>query len=399
MSIINTNELIAKIEKGSKAVDAIPSGLLYKDSGYGSNKTMDILHRCENAISVESPDGAESIITGVPIIDLPTLEGFRKNKKYRWVHIVAIPVSIHSLLYSDKSYELTGECCIMDKRFLDGRAIMQAFKFDISEESAHYVFYPNLKLDKMDPLFTEACQIYIKFNNTNFKQTARPFAVEIGSIYRLANSIKTLTKIGRGITAEFMALCHTQQIPLTNMDLKYKQVLAAELRGRGAYQLTDVETDYAAGNRGKLLIWRKQGPRAYKTFKVEPKIGQQLKRSCSIRSNWVEPEEREEQRKSDFSRSLSGYTEPDYILGSASKPPIDSRGIDGDGGAEESERRRAEKEQQFQELRNFFQSHNIAVEKLGLQQDHPRRLGNGPEETNKVEEKIPAEESLGFGSE
>jgi len=396
MSLIKKNEFMAKIERGVKPVDAIPSGVLYKDNGYGTGKVLDIMHRCENSISIDTPKGSNTIITGVPVIDPQTLETFRKNKGFKWVHIVAIPVTIHSLMYSNKESKFTGRCFIVDNRILDGRAIMQAFQFDISEESAHYIFFPNLKLDKHDPLFTNACEIYVQFDNTNFQEGARPFAIEIGSIYRLANNLHTLTQIGRGITSEFMAICKSQQLPIENYDSERKELLALRLQGQNTYELSHVENSYSKGKRALLLKWRKQGPTAYNQFKVEA-IKPRLKRSESFRSNNNEFESFG--RKSDFTRSLSGYKQFDYILGSTSGTPVDSRGFNGARAEESSGGGETEEEARRRKVIEFFKSIGQECEGLDIRTENARIMGKGPQEDNKVEEKVPAEELLGFRAE
>nr|QQG34595.1 MP [Melampyrum betaflexivirus 1] len=289
MSIVKANEFIKSYNSGNKSVECIHTDSIYKDSGFTKTKFVDVVQRNECAISVESPNSS-SIITGVPFVHKGTIVEEKRKGGYKWLNIGAIPVSIHKLGYYGTE-ETTGTVFIVDGRKKGGNCVVKAYDFDISKKPAHYLFVPNANFSLDDEFLHRACEVYVRFNNNIYKEGSQPFAIEIGSIFRLTNALNCLHKMGDVDNGSFGG--HHQEIFNTvgwdtEKHLEASKEYNDELFKSGLFLLEPSSRPNIV--EGKRSVWRRsqRGPSRFIDYKVRPVHDEhptRLVRSSSVRSS------------------------------------------------------------------------------------------------------------------
>ncbi|AFV57239.1 p30-like movement protein [Diuris virus A] len=297
MQVVDPKAFIQKFDNGGRNIDCIRVSEVYSDGGFIKNEKVDAVQRTESSISIKSINGESRIIKGIPIIDPNVIDEERNKKKYSKVNIGAIIISIHKLGYYEREMS-RGRCLLVDGRRSGGGGIIKAFEFDISKGPAHFVLVPNAVFDIHDELLDRACEVFIIFDNVNYRGGSYPFAIEIGAIYRMSNVFNCYHRMGvPGRKGSIGSIYQEVHCTKTISEEDEESVLSEMCVAREAGRISDAERSFGfeseRGKRSLIMPWRKRGPSFFRDYSVGEGSSETEENLCRVRSSTGSIDERD----------------------------------------------------------------------------------------------------------
>ncbi|ASL68497.1 movement protein [Ocimum basilicum RNA virus 1] len=296
MQVVRPEAFVQKFDGGEKNIDCISVSGVYTDGGYTQNSKVDVAQKSESSISIRVSKRGSSIIQGIPIIDPKVVCDERTKKKYQKVNIGAIVVSIHKYGYYDKE-TCKGKCMLVDGRRNDENGVINSFWFDVSKGPAHFVIAPNVVFDINDELLDKACELYFSFESVKYREGSRPFAVEIGTIYRMSNAFNCYHKLGvpgrRGnLGSSFQEIHGTSTLQSRDVHKAIEEMVEAKREGRVGEVGIESSLELSQGARKKIMPWKKRGPSFYREYSVDCDFLEKFDEGCNLRSSTSNIDER-----------------------------------------------------------------------------------------------------------
>nr|UPX95537.1 putative movement protein [Tea A virus] len=252
MSIVKVNDFLLRSETEELRIDAINSGEIYQDANFLSRKVLNCIRRFESNIKVYGSTN-EASISGFPIIDDDEVRWIQgKAGEFNYIHFGAILFGVTPLF--PNASKITGTVSITDPTMLDEeQGHIASFNITFGKGPAFFSIRPGHCLSISDPHLQSALKVSIQFPGLRAWEGRELVGLDIGVMYRLANSARFLSS---GLGSDGWA---AQEIQGAER-ICYRPGLSATQ----TYKLEHVDVSCKRRSRGLLLPKRMSRSRKYK---------------------------------------------------------------------------------------------------------------------------------------
>nr|WGV36184.1 MAG: movement protein [Capillovirus sp.] len=191
MSIVRVNDFAIRADQSEIKIDALQAGEVYKDAFFLNRKVLNCIRRFESNIKVVGSGVDDSTISEFQLLDDDELRWISgKAGEFNYIHFGAVLFCVTPLVpnFSD----LKGEVVIFDKTIIGPRGHIATYELNFEKGPAYFIFRPAHCLSVTDPHLQDAFRVGIKFEGLQCAPGREVFSLDVGVMYRLANSTRFL---------------------------------------------------------------------------------------------------------------------------------------------------------------------------------------------------------------
>uniref|UniRef100_A0AB39AH59 Movement protein n=1 Tax=Ferraria betaflexivirus 1 TaxID=3238965 RepID=A0AB39AH59_9VIRU len=193
MGIIKVNDFAIRAENSLVKIDSIHAKDVYGDATFLNPKVLNCIRRYESNIKIRGSGNTGQCISNFNMLDEVEVEHIRKRgTEYPYVHFGAILIGITPLFPNFRSKK--GVVHLIDSTAIDDeQGLITSVEIDFKEGPAYFVVRPEHVLSSSDETLKSCFNIVMEFEDIRFIKDREVFSVDVGVLYRMANSCRFLS--------------------------------------------------------------------------------------------------------------------------------------------------------------------------------------------------------------